>query len=85
MIGSHNPEAFVKHISPTPLLITVLTEDDLAPADLALRAFNKAREPKELQMLEGGHFDCYAGRHFERNAATQTAFLKKWLGCKVIE
>lgn len=85
LVGSHNPMPFVRNISPTPLLMTVMTEDTLAPTDLALSAFNDAREPKELQILQGGHFDAYDGKLFERNASTQTAFLKKWLGCESID
>jgi hypothetical protein len=56
-----------------------MIDDCYTPADLALGAFNDAREPKQLQLLPGGHFDAYSGDSFERNAATQTEFLKKWL------
>jgi hypothetical protein len=56
-----------------------MIDDRYTPADLALGAFNNAREPKQLQLLPGGHFDAYHGDNFERNAATQTEFLKKWL------
>jgi hypothetical protein len=65
--------------------MTVTTDDAYTPSDLALAAYHDAREPKQLQLLEGGHFDSYDGVHFERNASTQTEFLKKWLGCKSVE
>jgi len=59
--------------------LTVTTEDTITPTDLQLAAFNEAREPKQLQILNGGHFVVYGGPLFEKNAATQTEFLKKWL------
>lgn len=33
--------------------------DVLTPTDLALAAYEKAREPKKLVLLPGGHFDAY--------------------------
>lgn len=79
VLTHHNPGAFIHLISPTPLLLTVYTNDVITPPDIALEAFNDAREPKQLQLLPGGHFDAYRGPTFETNVATQTEFLKKWL------
>ncbi len=31
----------------------------LTPTHLAIAAYEKAREPKKLQLLPGGHFDAY--------------------------
>ena len=59
--------------------MTIVTGDTLTPADLQFEAFNNAREPKELIILPGSHFDAYAGPKFEANVAAQSAFLKKWL------
>lgn len=59
--------------------MTVPIRDTLTPPDLSLAAYARAREPKELQLLPGGHFDSYAGETMEKNVATQIAFLKKWL------
>lgn len=59
--------------------MTVAENDVLTPTDLALEAYSRAREPKELQMLPGGHFEGYGGPNFERTAGTQVAFLKKYL------
>lgn len=78
-ITHHNPGAMIHLISPTPLLLTVLLNDVLTPPDIALEAYNNAREPKQLQLLQGGHFDAYHGPTFETNVATQAEFLKKWL------
>ncbi|KAK5080866.1 hypothetical protein LTR05_008182 [Lithohypha guttulata] len=75
----YNPSAHIHHISPTPLLMTVAQNDVLTPTDLALEAYSRAREPKQLHLLPGGHFDGYSGANFEKNANTQAEFLQKWL------
>jgi fermentation-respiration switch protein FrsA (DUF1100 family) len=75
----YNPSAHIHKISPTPLLMTVADNDVLTPSDLALEAFSRAREPKRLQILPGGHFEGYSGPNFEKSAGTQVAFLKEYL------
>lgn len=59
MLMEYNPIEYVKRISPTPLLMVVAEEDHLALADEQRETYNQALEPKELQMLEGGHFGAY--------------------------
>lgn len=59
--------------------MTIAARDVLTPADLALAAYTRANEPKQLSLLPGGHFEAYSGPLFERNAGTQAEFLKKWL------
>ncbi|KIW01244.1 uncharacterized protein PV09_07287 [Verruconis gallopava] len=76
---AYDPSAMIHRISPTPLLMTVAENDVLTPTDLALAAFAKANEPKELHILPGGHFDGYSGFNFERNAGRQAEFLKRYL------
>lgn len=75
---SFNPWADIHTLSPTPLLMTVAETDVLMPTDLALAAYAKALEPKELQLLPGGHFGGY-GVHFEAVVKRQAEFLKKTL------
>jgi hypothetical protein len=53
------PGAFIERISPTPLLMIVARHDRVAPTDLALKAYERALEPKRLVMTRGGHFDPY--------------------------
>ncbi|KIW17279.1 hypothetical protein PV08_04470 [Exophiala spinifera] len=79
LFRAYEPQQLIDKISPTPLLMTIASGDVLTPADLALGAFARAREPKQLQLLPCGHFEAYSGPLFERNAGTQTEFLKKWL------
>ncbi|KAE8137302.1 Alpha/Beta hydrolase protein [Aspergillus pseudotamarii] len=75
----YNPSAHIHHISPAPLLMTVAQNDVLTPTDIALEAFSRALEPKQLHILPGGHFDGYSGPNFEANAGCQTEFLRKYL------
>ncbi|KIX10390.1 uncharacterized protein Z518_01472 [Rhinocladiella mackenziei CBS 650.93] len=79
LFRAYEPQHLIEKISPTPLLMTVASGDVLTPTDLALGAYARAKEPKQLSLLPGGHFDAYSGPFFERNAGTQAAFLKKWL------
>ncbi|KAG6015124.1 hypothetical protein E4U43_005719 [Claviceps pusilla] len=77
-----NPSAHIHHISPTPLLMTVASHDAVTPTDLALEAYSRAREPKRLNILPGGHFQGYSGPNFERSASCQADFLKDHLCSK---
>lgn len=78
-LREYNPSSHIHHITPTPLLMTVADGDVLTPTDLAMEAYSRALEPKELHILPGGHFDGYSGPNFEKNAGHQAAFLEKWL------
>jgi fermentation-respiration switch protein FrsA (DUF1100 family) len=69
LLMGYEPHAYLEHISPTPLLLVVAADDHLTPADLALAAYERAREPKRLVLLQGGHFDAYVGPGFERASA----------------
>jgi uncharacterized protein len=55
----YEPGAYIGLISPTPLLMIVAVNDHLAVSDLAITAYEHAREPKRLVLLPGGHFDAY--------------------------
>jgi len=57
--------------------MTVAENDVLTPTDLALEAYSRALEPKQLQLLPGGHFDAYSGPNFEKNSGVQVEFLRK--------
>jgi fermentation-respiration switch protein FrsA (DUF1100 family) len=57
--------------------MTVALNDTLTPTDLALEAYSRALEPKQLHLLHGGHFDGYSGPLFETNAGVQVEFLRK--------
>lgn len=59
MFTEYEPVAYIPYISPTPLLLLPAQNDVLTPTHLAIAAYEKAREPKKLQILPGGHFDAY--------------------------
>lgn len=61
----YEPGAQMACISPTPLLMIVALDDTITPTDLALAAYARALEPKQLVMLPGDHFVPYQ-RAFER-------------------
>jgi pimeloyl-ACP methyl ester carboxylesterase len=75
------PEHFIKHISPTPLLMVVAEEDEVAPTEFTLRAYRSTYEPKELVLLPGGHFQSFSESKLSKNLAQQTEFSRKTL-CK---
>ncbi|MCD2198103.1 alpha/beta hydrolase [Actinomycetospora endophytica] len=59
MLFEYEPGSYISRISPTPLLMLVAENDVLTPTELALAAYENAREPKKLVILPGGHFDAY--------------------------
>lgn len=69
MLMEYEPGSYIDRVSPTPLLMVVAAHDVLTPADLALEAYEQAREPKKLTILTGGHFDAYQGPDFEASSA----------------
>lgn len=59
MFTEYEPISYLPYISPTPLLLMPARGDHLVPAEITIAAYEKAREPKRLQILPGGHFDAY--------------------------
>jgi fermentation-respiration switch protein FrsA (DUF1100 family) len=59
MFTEYEPGTYLPWISPTPLLMCVAENDVLTVADIAIDAFERAREPKNLVIVPGGHFDAY--------------------------
>jgi len=59
MLAEYEPASYIAHIAPTPLLMLPARKDVLTPTELAIGAYEKAREPKKLRLLPGGHFDAY--------------------------
>ena len=70
MFSEYEPITYLPYISPTPLLMLPAIGDHLTPCDLAVAAYERAREPKRLSILPGGHFDAYvAGFDISSGAA----------------
>ena len=59
MLGEYEPGTYLPYVSPTPLLMLVAGGDHLVPAELAIAAYEQAREPKKIIIMPGGHFDAY--------------------------
>jgi uncharacterized protein len=59
MFTEYEPGAYIRFVSPTPLMVVVALQDHLTVADEALAAYEQALEPKRLVSLRGGHFDAY--------------------------
>ena len=51
----------------------------MTPTDLCLEFYARAREPKELFLIPGEHFDMYYGEKLKAMIAREVVFLKKWL------
>lgn len=73
LYSEYEPGSFVERIGPTPLLMIVGDSDTVCPTDLALAAFNRAHEPKRLELYPGGHFSAYTDQ-FERAAGAAVAW-----------
>ena len=59
MFLEYEPGTYLPRISPTPLLMCVAANDVLTVSDLAIDGFERARHPKKLVIMPGGHFDAY--------------------------
>ena len=55
----YEPGTWVSRVSPTPLLMVVALHDTITVADLALSAYERALQPKQLVTIDGDHFDPY--------------------------
>ncbi|OAP55256.1 hypothetical protein AYL99_10229 [Fonsecaea erecta] len=76
---AYNASGYIHHISPTPLLMVIADKDELTPTDIAIEAYSRAREPKDIFIFPGGHYAGYFGEAFDKNTAVQIEFWKKWL------
>jgi len=76
LLMEYEPSAYLERISPTPLLMVVAAGDHLTPTDLALEAYQRAREPKRLVLLPGGHFDAYVKDFDTASGAARDWFLE---------
>lgn len=76
LLAQYNPIDYVKRISPTPLLMVVAEEDHLALADEQRETYRQALEPKELEILEGGHFGAYVEEFETSGPAARDWFVK---------
>jgi len=79
MLMEYDPGSYIDRVSPTPLLMVVAAGDVLTPSDLALEAYEQAREPKKLVVLPGGHFGAYTGPDFDLSSSAARDWLLQHL------
>ncbi len=65
LVLGFEPGSYISRVSPTPLMMVVADNDTVAPFQIALDAYHEAREPKDLRLFHGGHFDVYEGEGFD--------------------
>jgi hypothetical protein len=73
------PAVAVPFIAPRALLMVVASGDRVAPAELALTAYELARDPKQLELIDGDHFVPYSGAAMEHAAIVMRDFLLEHL------
>jgi fermentation-respiration switch protein FrsA (DUF1100 family) len=76
MFTEYEPGAYLPYISPTPLLMLPALDDRLVPTELAIAGYERAREPKKLQILPGQHFDAYGDGFGVSSGAARDWFLE---------
>ena len=80
MFTEYEPGIYLPQISPTPLLMCVAEHDHLTPAVIAIDGYARAREPKKLVILPGGHFDAYVDGFDVAGAAAVEWFTRHLIG-----
>lgn len=76
--SEYQPGAYLRLIAPTPLLMCVAENDVVTPTKPALEGYEQALQPKQLEILPGGHFDAYIDG-FDESAGTQARFFTEHL------
>jgi fermentation-respiration switch protein FrsA (DUF1100 family) len=74
----YEPGTWITRVSPTPLLVVVALNDTVTVTDLALAAYERALEPKRLQLIPGGHFDPYITQ-FDQSSTAALAWFREHL------
>jgi fermentation-respiration switch protein FrsA (DUF1100 family) len=72
----YEPGVWVERVAPTPLLMVVGSRDTTTPTDLALVAYERALEPKRLELFAGGHYDAYVGALEQTSTAASEWFVR---------
>ena len=70
----YEPGMWVDRVSPTPLLMVVAINDTVTVADLALAAYERALEPKRLELIPSGHFGPYLSSFAKSSDAARAWF-----------
>jgi pimeloyl-ACP methyl ester carboxylesterase len=74
-----DPGVCVAALSPTPLLFVVADQDRVSWTEVTLEAFERAGEPKRLELLHGHHFSPYSGEALAKAASAARDFFLEHL------
>jgi alpha-beta hydrolase superfamily lysophospholipase len=78
-IIEHKPERLL-HAMDTPILIVGAENDDVNPKEESSILFEKAKGPKQLEMIKGAtHYAIYEGEKCEQTAALELEWCNKFL------
>lgn len=77
LYSEYEPGSYIERIGPTPLLVITAYEDTLTGTGEILAAYECAREPKQLVILPGGHYDLYGMQREAGAAAARDWFLQR--------
>ncbi|SKB30777.1 alpha/beta hydrolase [Luteibacter sp. 22Crub2.1] len=69
------PGDYIASVSPTPLLLILAEPDKTVVTKLTRQAFERAREPKQMLVVEGLHYDAY---DVPETLAKVTAAARDW-------
>lgn len=75
---TYEPGAYIQRIAPTPLLMIVADADTTTPTDLQQEAYQRARHPKRLLMVPGGHYSVYT-EHFTETSKAAVEWFRQHL------
>lgn len=78
LLNEYEPGYAVDRISPTPLQLIVALKDTVTVPDAALKAYEKALQPKHLVLLDCGHFDPYLNE-FQASSGVAVEWFKRHL------
>jgi fermentation-respiration switch protein FrsA (DUF1100 family) len=70
----YEPGGWIARVSPTPLLMVVARGDTITSTDLALAAYERALQPKRLELIPGGHFHPYLSSFPQSSGAAREWF-----------
>jgi pimeloyl-ACP methyl ester carboxylesterase len=71
----YEPGLWIDRLGGKPLLMVVGKRDVTTPTDIALAAFERAREPKRLVTFDGKHYDAYVAEFETTSRAAEEWFL----------
>lgn len=77
---AYEPGVWIGEIAPTPLMMIVASDDDITMTDLELDAYARAGQPKQLEMIPGGHFAPYSEHLAVASQAASNWFQKHLRG-----